>query len=68
VQTPDPATGYHATREEREFAADGSTMTLRLIIPAKPEIVCVRLYRRVVPAEEGEVAAVESAEENVASW
>merc|ERR550525_2319441 len=64
VQTPDAATGYHTTREEREFSDDGATMTLRfwkdkkckcfnfvgdhslifcslrLIIPAKPEIVC----------------------------
>merc|ERR1712080_648432 len=31
-------------REEREFAEDGSTMTLRITIPAKPEIVCTRLY------------------------
>ena len=29
VQTPDAATGYHTTREEREFSEDGSTMTLR---------------------------------------
>merc|ERR1712241_720888 len=50
VQTPDTATGYHTTREEREFSEDGSTMTLRLIIPAKPEIVCARVYKRVVPS------------------
>ena len=29
VQTPDTVTGYHTTREEREFSEDGSTMTLR---------------------------------------
>ena len=29
VQTPDAATGYHTTREEREFSGDGTTMTLR---------------------------------------
>ena len=29
VQTPDAATGYHTTREEREFSEDGTTMTLR---------------------------------------
>ena len=29
VQTPDTATGYHTTREEREFSEDGTTMTLR---------------------------------------
>ena len=29
MQTPDAATGYHTTREEREFSEDGATMTLR---------------------------------------
>merc|ERR1712004_868030 len=69
VQTPDAATGYHTTREEREFSEDGTTMTLRLIIPAKPEIVCARVYKRVVPGAEGESEEkTEAAEENVAQW
>merc|ERR1712217_202352 len=69
VQTPDAATGYHTTREEREFSEDGTTMTLRLIIPAKPEIVCARVYKRVVPSAEGESEEkTEAAEENVAQW
>jgi len=70
VQTPDAATGYHTTREEREFSEDGATMTLRLIIPAKPEIVCTRIYKRVVPTpeEESEDKVETPAEENVAQW
>merc|ERR1712066_280045 len=70
VQTPDAATGYHTTREEREFSDDGATMTLRLIIPAKPEIVCNRIYKRVIPTPEGESEekTEEPAEENVAQW
>merc|ERR1719239_113437 len=69
VQTPDAATGYHTTREEREFSDDGATMTLRLIIPAKPEIVCTRIYKRVVPTTEGESENKDEApEENVAQW
>merc|ERR1712012_736725 len=55
--------------EEHEFSEDGSTMTLRLIIPAKPEIVCARVYKRVVPGAEGESEEkAEAAEENVAQW
>lgn len=65
MQTPAAATGYHTTREEREFTADGATMVLRLIIPAKPDIKCSRTYRRVVP---GEAPAAEAPEENVAQW
>ena len=58
VQTPDPSTGYHTTREVREWGEEGN-MTLHLEIPAKPEIVCKRFYKKVEPVEEaeGEVAA-----------
>ena len=51
VQVPDASTGYHTTKEVREFSEDGKEMTLHLIIPAKPEIVCKRLYKRVEPAQ-----------------
>merc|ERR1712026_57973 len=51
VQVPYPSTGYHTTREVREFSEDGKEMTLHLIIPAKPEIVCKRFYKRVEPTE-----------------
>ena len=58
VQTPDPSTGYHTTREVREWSQQGD-MTLHLEIPAKPEIVCKRCYKKVEPVEEaeGEVVA-----------
>merc|ERR1711874_454520 len=48
VQTPDVSTGYHTTKEVREFKEEGAVMVLHLSIPAKPEIVCTRLYKRVV--------------------
>merc|ERR1712083_1001709 len=48
VQTPDASTGYHTTKEVREFKEEGAVMVLHLSIPAKPEIVCTRLYKRVV--------------------
>ena len=66
VQTPDPATGYHVTREERQFSEDGATMTLRLVIPAKPEIKCSRFYRRVVAQEPAKETGEE--QEDVARW
>ena len=53
VQTPDPSTGYHTTREVREWSEEGD-MTLHLEIPAKPEIVCKRGYKKVEPVEEAE--------------
>ena len=58
VQTPDPSTGYHTTREVREWSEQGD-MTLHLEIPAKPEIVCKRGYKKVEPVKEaeGEVVA-----------
>merc|ERR1712058_74631 len=66
VQTPEASTGYHTTREEREFTKDGSTMTLRLIIPSKPEIKCVRIYKRVEPGAQPETAEGET--EDVTKW
>ena len=51
VQTPDPSTGYHTTKEVREWSEDGKDMTLHLMIPAKPEIVCKRFYKRVEAPE-----------------
>jgi len=72
VQTPEVSTGYHTTREERHFSEDGTVMTLRLIIPAKPEIKCNRLYKRVEPTPEGEGEvsgeASASAEEAASNW
>eukprot|EP00092_Neocalanus_flemingeri_P034971 GFUD01038054.1.p1 GENE.GFUD01038054.1~~GFUD01038054.1.p1 ORF type:complete len:157 (+),score=53.71 GFUD01038054.1:324-794(+) len=52
VQTPDVSTGYHTTQEVREFKEDGKVMVLHLSIPAKPEIVCTRFYRRVEQVEQ----------------
>ena len=57
VQTPDPSTGYHTTREVREWSQQGD-MTLHLEIPAKPEIVCKRCYKKVEPVEEAEEEVV----------
>merc|ERR1712168_1113826 len=54
VQVPDPSTGYHTTREVREFKEEGKEMLLHLSIPSKPEIVCTRFYRRVVEQQQGE--------------
>ena len=54
VQVPDASTGYHTTKEVREWSEDGQNMTLHLIIPAKPEIVCKRFYKKVEPAQSGE--------------
>ena len=59
VQVPDASTGYHTTKEVREWSEDGKAMTLHLMIPAKPEIVCKRFYKRVeepAQTEEAEVA------------
>ena len=39
--------GQHTTYEIREFKEDGKEMVLHLVIPAKPEIICKRVYRRV---------------------
>ena len=47
IQTPEASTGYHTTKEIREFKDDGNVMVLHLTIPAKPEIVCTRFYKRV---------------------
>ena len=60
-QVPDASTGYHTTREVREWSEDGKEMTLHLIIPAKPEIVCKRFYKRVEPTE-GEETTQEEAQ------
>merc|ERR1712001_308674 len=59
VQVPDASTGYHTTKEVREWSEDGKDMTLHLMIPSKPEIVCKRFYKRVEP----EPAQAEEAEE-----
>ena len=56
VQTPDPSTGYHTTKEVREFKDNGKEMILHLSIPAKPEIVCKRFYKRVEPTQAEETA------------
>merc|ERR1712080_446895 len=66
-QVPAASTGYHTTREVREFVEDGEIMKLHLQIPAKPDIKCERIYRRVkevVEEEEGEKE--EKAEEEAA--
>ena len=54
VQVPDASTGYHTTKEVREWSEDGKDMTLHLMIPAKPEIVCKRFYKKVEPAQSEE--------------
>lgn len=46
VQVPDPSTGYHTTEEIREFSEDGQIMTMTISIPSKPEVTCVRIYKR----------------------
>jgi len=38
----------------REWSEDGKDMTLHLMIPAKPEIVCKRFYKKVEPVQEEE--------------
>lgn len=70
VQTPEVSTGYHTTREERQFSEDGTVMTLRLIIPAKPEMKCSRIYKRVEPTPEDEAGgeATATAEESASNW
>ena len=60
VQVPDASTGYHTTREVREWTEDGN-MILHLEIPSKPEIVCKRFYKKVEPLPE---EATETTEEN----
>ena len=54
VQVPDASTGYHTTKEVREWSEDGKDMTLHLMIPAKPEIVCKRFHKKVEPVQEEE--------------
>merc|ERR1712150_223293 len=51
VQVPDASTGYHTTKEVREWSEDGKSMTLHLMIPAKPEIVCKRFYKKAEPVQ-----------------
>ena len=51
IQTPDASTGYHTTQEVREFKEAGAVMMLHLTIPAKPEIVCTRIYKRGEPQQ-----------------
>ena len=46
--------GQHTTYEIREFKEDGKEMVLHLVIPAKPEIICKRVYRRVPGNKEEE--------------
>ena len=58
VQTPDPSTGYHTTREVREWTEDGN-MILHLEIPAKPDIVCKRFYKKVEPQSETDIVRLE---------
>merc|ERR1712117_240353 len=53
VQTPDPSTGYHTTKEVREWSEDGN-MILHLEIPANPDIVCKRFYKKAEPQPEAE--------------
>ena len=71
LQTPDPSTGYHTTREVREWDEEGDVMVLHLQvrrrmiiiimmmmimmiyqIPAKPDLICKRVYKRVVEQPE----------------
>ena len=75
MQTPDPSTGYHTTREVREWDEAGEVMVLHLQvgrrmivmmmvimmmmisttfvqIPAKPDLICKRVYKRVVEQPE----------------
>lgn len=52
-QVPDASTGYHTTREVREWTEDGN-MILYLEIPAKPDIVCKRFYKKVEPQPEAD--------------
>jgi len=52
VQVPDPSTGYNTTEELREFSEDGETMTMTLSIPGKPEVTCVRVYKRLRQQEQ----------------
>lgn len=73
MQTPDPSTGYHTTREVREWDEAGDVMVLHLQvswmivmmikmmmmisttfvqIPAKPDLICKRVYKRVVEQPE----------------
>ena len=33
IQVPDASTGYHTTKEVREWSEDGKDMTLHLMIP-----------------------------------
>ena len=59
VQVPDASTGYHTTREVREWTEDGN-MILHLEIPSKPEIVCKRFYKKVEPQAENTETTEES--------
>jgi len=52
VQVPDVSTGYHTTEEVRVFTDDGSSMTMTLSVPGKPEATCVRVYKRIVQPPE----------------
>jgi hypothetical protein len=52
VQVPDASTGYHSTREVREFLDEDNdgvyeTMKLILTIPGKPAATSTRIYKRV---------------------
>ena len=51
------------SREVREWTEDGN-MILHLEIPAKPDIVCKRFYKKVVPQAEEEVVEAAGAPEN----
>lgn len=62
-QIPEASTGYHTTFEIREFLDDGETMKLHLEIPAKPAIICQRIYKRVKQEEATQETTEEAKEE-----
>ena len=46
--------GQHTTYEIRQFKEEGKEMLLHLVIPAKPDIICKRVFKRLPDDKEEE--------------
>ena len=51
--------GQHTTYEIRQFKEEGKEMLLHLVIPAKPDIICKRVYKRLPDDKEEEEFGLE---------
>ena len=52
--------GQHTTYEIRQFKEEAKEMLLHLVIPAKPDIICKRVYKHLPDNKEEEQFELEA--------